>query len=285
METMENSLNLHFENNPANQQRLIVFLKQSYSEDELYALGRILSIEKDDYVGRGMTKQQLSGSLVEMIVQRSLIERLFVILESPAYVRPRLYQVFRDLGFKEPFSEDKLREMTEGCFEENKSNSAEKSFSEWLEKCKKSMVLVLGKDNTHETWTRLKMICEQLKMMGYSPFLIKDQPDIGHLTNEEKMLAYAAIARFIVIEKSVPSGHIDEAHICAINRLVGIWLREEGMGDTWMQGDYEVSYHHIKGFTYNKDNLGSIIENGVTWAEEYLKGKEQQLNRIYPFRR
>lgn len=39
------------------------------------------------------------------------------------------------------------------------------------------------------------------------------------------------ISRFIVIEKSEPSGHLDEAHICATNRLVCVWLRIEGKGD------------------------------------------------------
>jgi hypothetical protein len=285
MVTKESSLNSHFENVPANQQRLINFLKQSFSEEEIYALGRMLSLEKEDYVGKGMTRQQLCGSFVEMITQRSLFDRLFVLLESPTYVRSRMYLEFSDLGIKEPLPESELEHIAQKCFEQSEDGAVSESFSDWLDKWKRSMVLVLGKDNTPESWARLATICDQLKQLGYSPYLIKDQPDIGHLTNEEKMLAYAAVSRFVVIEKSEPSGHIDEAHICAINRFVGIWLKEEGKGDTWMQGDYEVSFLNIKSFTYVNGGMDEAINVGVEWAEQYLGNKEAQLNSIYPFRR
>lgn len=281
----ENSLNLHFENHPANQQRVIAFLKQSFSEEEIYALGRWLGLETGDYVGKGMTKQQLCSSFVELITQRSLYDRLFVLLESPAYRRPRLYSDFSDFGIREPISEQTLKRFSQHVFTESLGNPNTSAFSEWLVNCKRTMVLVLGKDNTPEAWSRLNVICDYLSELGYTPILIKNQPDIGSLTNEEKMLAYAAVSRFILIEKSEPSGHIDEAHICATNRLVGVWLREEGKGDTWMQGDYEISYHHIKGFSYTHGQMENAIQKGVEWAEAYLKKKEKELNEIYPFRR
>lgn len=280
---MENSLNLHFEESPGNQQRLINFLKQSYSEEEIFSIGRILNLEKDDYVGRGMTKQQLCASFVEAITHRSLFDRLFVLLQSPLYVRPRLYRDFSELGIREPFKQEELIQISEKFFNESRINE-QSSFADWLNHCKKSMVLVLGKDNTPEAWSKLCKIKDIIHDLGYSPILIKEQPDIGMLTNEEKMLAYASISRFVIIEKSEPSGHIDEAHICAINRLVGVWLREEGKGDTWMQGDYEISYQHIKGFEYNNNNIKEVIRNGVEWAEQYLKNKEEALNSLYPFR-
>lgn len=281
---MENSLNSHFDGIPANQQRLIYFLKQSFSEEEIYALGRMLNIEKDDYVGKGMTKQQLCGSFVESLAQRSLFDRLFVLLQSPTYVRPRLYTEFNDIGIIEPLSDQKVMAIIEDCFDK-KANEDISSFESWLDNCKRSMVLVLGKDNSPEAWERLSNICDHLRKLGYSPILIKEQKDIGPLTNEEKMLAYAAISRFIIIEKSEPAGQIDEAHICAINRLVGVWLREEGKGDTWMQGDYEVSYTHIKGFSYGTGEIEQAIRQGVEWAESYLGNKEKTLNSLYPFRR
>ncbi|MCH1642746.1 hypothetical protein MJ257_21850 [Paenibacillus timonensis] len=278
-------MNSHFENNLGNQQRLINFLKQSFSEEEIYALGRMLDLEKEDYVGRGMTKQQLCGAFVEMLAQRLLFDRLFVLLESPSFNRSRMYQEFIDLGLKEPLSDNRLAQVVQRCYEKNESGHENTTFTDWLDSWKKSMVLVLGKDNTPECWNRLSAICDELRRLGYSPYLIKDQPDIGHLTNEEKMLAYAAVSRFVVIEKSEPSGHIDEAHICAINRFVGVWIKEEGKGDTWMQGDYEVSYLNIRSFTYKAEEINDAIRAGIDWAEQYLTEKEAQLNSLYPFRR
>lgn len=279
-----NSLNLLFESDFANQQRLINYLKQSFTEEEIYSLGRLVDIDKDDYVGKGMTKQQLASAFVESLVHRSLFDKLFIFLQSPAYSRPRLYSVFSDFGFKEPLETEQLVAISKHCFDSNAGNIEHSSFSEWLEYCKKRMVLVLGKDNTPEAWSRLQKICEYLSALDYSPILIKQQPEIGVITNEEKMLAYASISRFIVIEKSEPAGQIDEAHICAINRFVSVWLREEGKGDTWMQGDYEVSYSHVKGFEYNNSQLEEVIRTGVEWAEHYLTKKEETLNTLYPFR-
>jgi hypothetical protein len=91
----------------------------------------------------------------------------------------------------------------------------------------------------------LELFCNNLKEFGYIPILIKQQEEIETIFNEEKMLGYAAIARFIIIEKSEPAGQIDEAHICAINRFVTVWLSEEGKGDTWMQADYDYSFSHV----------------------------------------
>jgi hypothetical protein len=280
----ESCLSSHFDGNPGNQQRLIDFIKKSYSYEEIFALGRLLGIDKDDYVSRTMNKPQLCESIVEIIAQRSLFDRLFVLLQSEKYFRERIWEEFGDLGIKAPARKQQLESLTHSLFVSEIKKQGEFDFSEWIKHAKSKMVLVLGKDNTEESWARLENFCDYLMEFGYTPVLIKGQEEIDILFNEEKMLAYAAISRFILIEKSEPAGQIDEAHICAINRFVTIWMAEEGKGDTWMQADYDFSFSHVNVLHYNKDTINSTLKQGIEWAEEYLQNKAQYLNQFYPFR-
>ncbi|MFK4475369.1 hypothetical protein ABH897_005158 [Paenibacillus sp. RC73] len=277
-------MNSHFDGNPGNQQRLIDYIKKSYNYDEIFALGRLLGIDKDDYVSRTMNKPQLCEAIVEIISQRSLFDRFFILLQSEKYLRERIWEDFNDIVIKVPVPKQQLEGLTRSLFVNDEKNHGYSDFSEWIKQAKSKMVLVLGKDNTEESWTKLEMFCNYLKDFGYSPILIKGQEEVDILFNEEKMLAYAAIARFILIEKSEPAGQIDEAHICAINRFVTIWMSEEGKGDTWMQADYDFSFSHVSVLQYNNDTIKSTLKEGIEWAEEYLQKKAQYLNQFYPFR-
>ncbi len=101
---------------------------------------------------------------------------------------------------------------------------------------------------------------------------------------KKKMLAYASISRFVIIEKSYPAGQIDEAKICAINRFPTIWLQKEGMGDTWMQGDYHIDQRSIQLFKYKDKNVKGKLEEAVKWVEQFIKEKSESLNDLYPWR-
>jgi len=284
METGGSCLNSHFDGNPVNQQRLIDFIKKSYNYDEIFAIGRLLGIDKEDYVSRSMTKPQLCEAIVEIISQRSLFDRLFILLQSEKYLRERIWQEFEDIGIKVPAQKEQLERIAHSLFISDTKKEDNIDFNEWIKYAKSHMVLVLGKDNTVETWARLEELCDYLKEYGYLPILIKKQDEVDILFNEEKMLAYAAISRFILIEKSEPAGQIDEAHICAINRFVTIWMAQEGKGDTWMQSDYDFSFTHVNVFHYNIETIKSTLKKGIDWAEEYLQKKAQHLNKFYPFR-
>ncbi|ARU62931.1 hypothetical protein CBW65_19555 [Tumebacillus avium] len=279
----ENSLASHFEANYGEQQKLIDFLKTSYSIDEILSIGRMLGFDKDDYYSRNMTKKQLAGEFIDVVAQRSCYDQLFFILNSREFFRERLLQTFIELGPVKPLTSGDILDLTKKGYNEQKVNT-DLDYQGWIERCKQKMVLVLGKDNTIDAFERLEYISVKLEELGYEPIIIKKQAEIDALYNEEKMLMYASLSRFIIIEKSEAAGQIDEARICATNRFVCAWLQKENTGDTWMQGDYEHSFTNVKVFKYSEDELSTAVSHAAIWAEKYLVQKEDELNALYPWR-
>jgi len=250
---------------------------------ELFSMIRQLNIEKNEVYSKYFTKEEFCEKLIETVIEREKSQELLLLLQSRAFFRPSLLIDFSHLGLIEPIDEKKFSQYTNEVFSVD-NESKVSTIEDWVQDCKNKLVLILGKDSPNEYMEKLVNISMIVEDMGYQPILIKKQPEINTLTNEEKMLAYAALARFIIIEKSEPAGQIDEAKICAVNRLPSIWIQKENMGDTWMQGDYEVDFKNIKVFNYNEVNLEERLRDGVNWVESYLKDKTEKLNTLYPWR-
>lgn len=269
------------------EEKLIEYMKLSFSDQEIFSIGRRLNLDKRDYYSRSMTPSELRERFIETVIQKDILIKLFTFLQSPEYFRERLEQYYEIFGIKPPVEIHELERVRERLIETTYKGSEllTQSNEEWINHCLQNKVLILGKDNTDESFNRLLRIKDIVSQNGYTPVIIKEQPEIEILTNEEKMLAYATLSRFIIIEKSEPSGHIDEAHICAINKFPSIWIQRENTGDTWMQGeDYELTYKSIKFLKYNDDKIEKVIKEAIKWVESYLKEKTETLNKIYPWR-
>ncbi|MEI5921774.1 hypothetical protein COL48_12295 [Bacillus toyonensis] len=275
----------HFRLTSVKEDDLVDYLKQSYSDPELYSLCRQLEIDKNDIFSKYLPKKQNCENLVETIQQKDLMSELFQLLQSEKFYRKRLIETFPDLDLQSPIEFEELRRLVEKVYTiNNETSDSSQNSMQWVKACKEKMVLVLGKDSPQEYMKELEDICECVEKMGYTPILIKKQDEIETITNEEKMLAYASISRFVIIEKSYPAGQIDEAKICAINRFPTIWLQKEGMGDTWMQGDYHIDQRSIQLFKYKDENVKGKLEEAVKWVEQFIKEKSESLNDLYPWR-
>lgn len=274
---MDSLFKLSFED----QDKIIDFLNEKYSDSEILSLIRHLGINKNNIYTQFVPRKMNCANLVDTILQQDLSEKLLILLQSEKFFRPSFIHYFSHL--KPIITDDLIQNKTpqiQSVYNHNVSDNLE----EWLQKCKNNTVLILGKDSPDEYMEKLKNIAGIIEKMGYQPILIKIQPEVESISNEEKMLAYAAISRFIIIEKSEAAGQIDEAKICVFNRLPSIWLQKEGYGDTWMQGDYEVDFKFIKTFKYNEDNIENCLTTGVNWIEDYIKDKSSKLNTLYPWR-
>jgi hypothetical protein len=235
------------------------------------------------YIQSTSPRKSFVKKITETVIERDKSEELLLLLQSKDFYRPSLLIEFSHLGLMEPISEKKISEYSNVIFSTDDESKITK-VGDWIKDCKNRLVLILGKDSPYEYMDELENISKFVADMGYYPILIKKQPEVDSLTNEEKMLAYAALSRFVIIEKSEPAGQIDEAKICAINRSPAIWIQKENMGDTWMQGDYEVDLMNIKLFKYSEINLKKQLEEGVDWVESYLEDKTEKLNKLYPWR-
>lgn len=285
MERKVSYLDSHFRLTSIKEDDLVDYLKQSYSDPELYSLCRQLEIDKNDIFSKYLPKKQNCENLVETIQQKDLMSELFQLLQSEKFYRKRLIETFPDLDLQSPIEFEELRRLVEKVYTiNNETSDSSQNSMQWVKACKEKMVLVLGKDSPQEYMKELEDICECVEKMGYTPILIKKQDEIETITNEEKMLAYASISRFVIIEKSYPAGQIDEAKICAINRFPTIWLQKEGMGDTWMQGDYHIDQRSIQLFKYKDENVKGKLEEAVKWVEQFIKEKSETLNDLYPWR-
>jgi hypothetical protein len=82
---------------------------------------------------------------------------------------------------------------------------------------------VLGSYNTQGI-ERIKIIRNELRLIGYEPVLVADIPDFEHDDLVQKVAAIAAVCRFILIVDSASSGHLNEVEICRANRWVTVLM-------------------------------------------------------------
>ncbi|MEK4701823.1 hypothetical protein MKX47_20190 [Solibacillus sp. FSL R7-0668] len=263
------------------QDKTINFLNSKYSDTEILSIIRQLGIDKDTIYTPYLPKKNNCVNLVETILQQDLSSKFLLLLQSEQFYRPSFAREFSHLKFV--ITEDLVQSKVSKIQNTHKPISSQ-DLNTWLQSCKKNTVLILGKDSPDECMTHLKNIAKIIEQKGYQTILIKMQPEIDSISNEEKMLAYAAISRFILIEKSEAAGQIDEAKICVFNRLPAIWLQKENCGDTWMQGDYDMDFKFIKTFKYTDITLEQCISTGIDWVENYINDKTSTLNTLYPWR-
>ncbi len=148
---------------------------------------------------------------------------------------------------------------------------------------KQSTILILGQDTT-EIY-RLHAIQKRLEHHGYTGIIAKDISDIEIQSIEEKVNMLASLCRFIICENSVPSGHIDELKICALNRYVTAIVQEQGRAATMMQADYALDFSFLKTFTYSSLNdIDSTVDNAIKWAEIKIDERRKFFNQLYSWR-
>ena len=148
---------------------------------------------------------------------------------------------------------------------------------------KEKAVLVLGQDTTEIH--RLRAVQDSLGDLGYICLVVKDISDIDIQSIEEKVNMLASLSRFVICDKSVASGHIDELKICANNRFVTAIVQQEGMGATWMQADYSKDFTFMKTFEYRDlTSIDSCVRQAAAWAEDKVQDRRQFFNNLYSWR-
>jgi hypothetical protein len=141
-------------------------------------------------------------------------------------------------------------------------------------------VLIAGAYGEHRP--RLVRIKERLKSLGFEGLVLDEYPDIEEQPLAEKMVAYASICRFVIVDDFVPSGHINELGICHERKFVTGVLRSSGRPATMMQADLADEVSFIREFGYPLDEqLESAVVEAAKWADEAMKERSKTLNRKY----
>ena len=144
-------------------------------------------------------------------------------------------------------------------------------------------VLVLGKD-TGPSLHLLKRIAARLEDLGYFTYIIKEQPDKVGEGIIQKVMRYALVSKFVVVENTEPSGHLYEfPHVAKMAECVTAVLQEAGKGATWMFEDGYAKHPHWHKFEYEVDQLDATVDAAAAWAEEFVQGFGDYQKKVLPW--
>jgi hypothetical protein len=144
-------------------------------------------------------------------------------------------------------------------------------------------VLVLGKD-TGPSLGLLKRIAARLEDLGYFTYIIKEQPDKAGEGVIQKVMRYALVSKFVVVDNTEPSGHLYEIpHVGKMAECVTAVLQEEGKGATWMFEDGYAKHPHWHKIEYEVDQLEAAVDAAAAWAEEFVQGFGNYQKKVLPW--
>lgn len=147
-------------------------------------------------------------------------------------------------------------------------------------RCQKKHVLIAGKYGEHRE--RLERIKKVLQSRGFVGLILDEYPDIEEQSLPGKMVIYASICRFVVIDDLVASGHNVELEICHQRKFVAGILRARGAASTAVQDDITDEVRFIRGFDYDSDDeIEGAVREAAKWADKFVESRATRLNRKY----
>jgi hypothetical protein len=156
--------------------------------------------------------------------------------------------------------------------------------TEFLETQKQKKVLLLG-DYSGDGRSNLEAIKEALFSLGYEPVLVDEIDDHPFQNLRQKSLWLASLARFVVVEDSVESGHLVELTDLLNNSFITVVLRREGRQSTFMIIGASHFYKGVQEFEYLTENMTAVLRAAVEWAEYEVERYRRIERELYPWRR
>jgi hypothetical protein len=174
-------------------------------------------------------------------------------------------------------------EVLAALFMERSAETKGVDLHDYFSKFWRKTVLLLGAYDSDGS-ERLRRIASALTQLGYEPLLIKDVPDFETYDISQKVVAVGSVCRFIVMDDSMPSGHLSEFEIIRSNRWVSAILRAGGRGASWMTAGASIASNVMHEGPYDPADVLPAVTAAVQWAEERLKGLKDSYGNLYPWR-
>lgn len=159
---------------------------------------------------------------------------------------------------------DKYQELMHEAFPNLRGDP--ENVAKLLDDTKSGMVLLLGKD-TGQSLRLLNRVKRVLESQGLSCILIRDIPENPTQGLISKVLLYAMLARYVIIENTYPSGHLYELPFVRNAESVIAIIQQEGRGASRMPDDMIPKHPLINRFWYQTDMLEDTVKNAMNWAE------------------
>lgn len=149
---------------------------------------------------------------------------------------------------------------------------------------KERTVLILG-SYSQGGRSQLEEIRTVLREMGFEGIIVDDFKDIHQQSLYEKTLMLGSLARFVVCDEIVASGHLIELKACADIGFVTAILRNEGKPVTWMNSDIAAERTYMKIFSYcDNQPLREQVREAVRWCQQKVTERADFYNQHYPWR-
>jgi len=148
-----------------------------------------------------------------------------------------------------------------------------------FEEVRRRTVLLLGKHDD-EGLARLNRIADVLRARGYDPKLLSDFPDQPVQNRTQKAAVIGLSARFVVVDDSVASGHLNEVTLLQSLNAVMVLLRAGGIPASSMTAGASVMSNVILEQAYDAANPDQAIAAATEWAEQRRVRLQERYSEI-----
>lgn len=155
------------------------------------------------------------------------------------------------------------------------------NLSEVISKYKEKAVLILGKDSTEESYSRLQKIAQVISDNNFWPIIMKNIPDDTYQDLNEKVATLGSICRFSLVDDTEASGHLEELEILPqLGCVIGL-LQPKGRPSSFMHATLSSKYRWVVKQEYESDNFEEKILDLLNICEQTFTKKSQDLEREY----
>jgi hypothetical protein len=174
-------------------------------------------------------------------------------------------------------------EVLSALVELKKAEQYKVPIHEYVNTLKRKTILILG-DYSDTGLKRLEVIRTCAMDLGYAPLLVKDVPDLFGTDLQQKVAILGALARFVLVDDTSPSGHLIELPIAQHNRWVTVLLHAHGQRSTVMTAGLNITSGVLGEQDFDPAAPRAGVARAVEWAESQLRGVETQYKGLYPWR-
>ncbi len=211
--------------------------------------------------------------------------------EAQQEPRSRLLEIIRVFGSSDmlPSDDEAIEDLAWNDFSHGLPGRGAKepawsfaAFLRELEAPAKETVLLLGSYHSEEVLGEAE---RALKELGYSPFTLRDAPDLPFQTNTEKFLAGVMCSAFVVVVDTHPSGHLSElTHLLDLRLRPVLILRHDSSPASWFQEDRVMTDDLFRVVVESSFNARCLAEH-ARWAQSTVINRVKKLNAVNYWRK
>ena len=159
--------------------------------------------------------------------------------------------------------------------------SEQNMFSKVIAALKLNTVTIIGRDCSQDSYALLSRIASIASGQGLIPIIVKDQQEIPGEPFLKKALMYSLLSRYVIVENSMPSGHIAELPNILSQGCVTAVLQKKGHGSTWLIEEEYEKYRTVKRFWYSSGNLDSATKSACKWCANKTEDLIRKYDALY----